>query len=183
LLFIDKEMNMLNRDDRLVKTSRLVVRIALIVNRVFFVAVICLLLVSLIFHGQFAGWMLQPAAGRDLGAAATGMRLLMLIGIAMAVGTEILLRALLEIIASAGAGDPFISVNARRLRTIGWALLGLQCLEFPAFLLDKYFPSMGSAAPDVSISPGGWIAVLMVFVLSRVFAAGAAMKDDLEGTV
>jgi hypothetical protein len=42
---------------------------------------------------------------------------------------------------------------------------------------------MGSAAPDVTFSPGGWIAVLMVFVLSRVFAAGSAMKDDLEGTV
>ena len=87
------------------------------------------------------------------------------------------------LIASADAGDPFVGANEERLKTIGWALLGLQCLEFPAALLAKFFPSMGSARPDVSISWGGWIAVLMVFVLSRVFAAGAAMKADLEGTV
>ena len=30
---------------------------------------------------------------------------------------------------------------------------------------------------------GGWIAVLMVFVLSRIFSAGAAMRDELEGTI
>jgi len=174
---------MLKPNDGLIKSSRVIVRIALVVNRVFFVAVICLLLFSFIFPAAFAGAMIEPAPGRDIASAIVGMRLLMLIEIAEAVGAEILLRALTAIIASAGAGDPFISVNARRLRTIGWALLGLQCLEFPAFLLDKYFPSMGSAAPDVSLAPGGWIAVLMVFVLSRVFAAGTAMKDDLEGTV
>jgi hypothetical protein len=42
---------------------------------------------------------------------------------------------------------------------------------------------MGSAAPNGDISIGGWIAVLMVFVLARVFAAGSAMRDDLEGTI
>jgi hypothetical protein len=182
-LFIDKEMDMLKGNDGLIRSSRLVVRIALVINRVFFVAVICLLLFSLIFPGAFAGAMVQPAPGRDVAAAIVGMRWLMLIGIAEAVGTEILLRALTAIIESAGAGDAFIAVNARRLQTIGWALLGLQCLEIPAFVLYKCFPSMGSARPDVSISWGGWIAVLMVFVLSRVFTAGAAMKADLEGTV
>jgi hypothetical protein len=174
---------MLNRNGGLIKGSRLVVQIALVVNRVFFVAVICLLLFSFIFPGVFAGAMIPTTPGRDIAAAIVGMRWLMLIGIAEAAGAEILLRALSEIIASTGSGDPFISVNAKRLQTIGWALLGLQCLEFPAFLLAKCYPSMGSAAPDVSFSPGGWIAVLMVFVLSRVFAAGTAMKDELEGTV
>jgi hypothetical protein len=66
---------------------------------------------------------------------------------------------------------------------MGWALLGLQLLDIPGALLGRFCPSLGSAAPDVSFSPGGWIAVLMVFVLSRVFAAGSAMKDELEGTV
>jgi hypothetical protein len=182
-LFIDKEMNMLNGKDRLIRSSRLVVRIAVVVNRLFFLAVIVGLVVSLIFSAQFTVMLIHPNAGADLRSATTGVRLLMLIGVAMAVGAEVLLRALSQIIASAGAGDPFISVNARRLQTIGWALLGLQLLDIPALLIGRYFPSMGSAAPDVTFSPGGWIAVLMVFVLSRVFAAGAAMKDDLEGTV
>jgi hypothetical protein len=153
--------------NRLIQSSRLIVRIALIANRVFFFAVIALLLVSAL----------------DLPSALTGLRLLMLIGIAEATGTEILLRALAQIIANTSAGDPFIAANARRLQTIGWALLGLQLLDIPGALLDKFCPALGSAAPDVSFSPGGWLAVLMVFVLSRVFTAGSTLRDELEGTV
>jgi hypothetical protein len=174
---------MLDGKDRLVKGSRFVVRFALVLNRLFFSAVVVGLVLSWIFSGQFVGLLLPQTPGADVRSAAIGLRLLMLIGIAMAVGTEILLRALAQIIASVGEGDPFISANARRLQTIGWALLGLQLLDVPGALLDKFFPSLGSAAPDVSFSPGGWIAVLMVFVLSRVFAAGSAMRDELEGTV
>jgi hypothetical protein len=174
---------MLNNKDRLIKGSRLVVRIAIVLNRLFLAAVVVALLLSWIFPAQFVALLLQPSPGTDVRSALTGVRLLMLLGAAMAVITDRLLAALAQIIASAGAGDPFISANARRLQTIGWALLALQLLDIPGALLEKFFPSLGSAAPDVTFSPGGWIAVLMVFVLSRVFAAGSAMSDDLEGTV
>jgi hypothetical protein len=174
---------MLDGKDRLIKGSRLVVRIAIVTNRLFLLAVIVGLLLSWIFPAQFVALLIQPGPGMDVRSATTGLRLLMLLGLAMAVATDRLLAALAQIIASAGAGDPFISANARRLQTIGWALLALQLLDIPGALLEKFFPSLGSAAPDVTFSPGGWIAVLMVFVLSRVFAAGSAMRDDLEGTV
>jgi hypothetical protein len=174
---------MLDGKDRLIKGSRLVVRIAIVTNRLFLVAVIVGLLLSWIFPAQFVALLIQPSPGMDVRSAMTGLQLLMLLGLAMAVATDRLLAALAQIIASAGAGDPFISANARRLQTIGWALLALQLLDIPGALLEKFFPSLGSAAPDVTFSPGGWIAVLMVFVLSRVFAAGSAMRDDLEGTV
>jgi hypothetical protein len=174
---------MLNNKDRLIKGSRLVVRIAIALNRLFFLAVVVGLLLSWIFPAQFVALLLQPSPGTDVQSALTGVRLLMLLGVAMAVATDRLLAPLAQIIASAGAGDPFISANARRLQTIGWALLALQLLDIPGALLERFFPSLGSAAPDVTFSPGGWIAVLMVFVLSRVFAAGSAMRDDLEGTV
>jgi Protein of unknown function (DUF2975) len=173
----------LNNKDRLIKGSRLVVRIAIVLNRLFLLAVVVGLLLSWIFPAQFVALLLQPSPGTDVRSALTGVRLLMLLGVAMAVVTDRLLAALAQIIASAGAGDPFISANARRLQTIGWTLLTLQLLDIPGALLEKFFPSLGSAAPDVTFSPGGWIAVLMVFVLSRVFAAGSAMRDDLEGTV
>jgi hypothetical protein len=172
-----------NRKDRLIKSSRLVVRIALIANRIFFCFVIALFLVSAILSTRFVPLLIPQTPPPDLASALTGLRLLMFVGLAMAVATEILLRALAQIIASTSAGDPFIAANARRLQTIGWALLGLQLLAIPCALLDKFFPALGSAAPDASFSPGGWIAVLMVFVLSRVFTAGSSMRDDLEGTV
>jgi hypothetical protein len=173
----------LSNKDRLIKSSRLVVGIAIMVNRAFFGGVILLLITSFILSTRFPPLLLSNITAADLPSALTGMRLLMLIGLAEAVGTEILLRALAQIIASTSAGDPFIATNARRLQTIGWALLGLQLLDIPGALLAKFFPSLGSAAPDVSFSPGGWLAVLMVFVLARVFAAGSAMRDELEGTV
>jgi hypothetical protein len=119
----------------------------------------------------------------DLPSTATGIRLLMLVGIVMALATDRLLTALLQIIASARSGDPFVATNARRLRAIGWSLLVLQLLDIPAALLARFFPSLGSAAPTGDISVGGWIAVLMVFVLSRVFEAGSVMRDELEATV
>jgi hypothetical protein len=174
---------MLDGKDRLIKGSRLVVRIAIVTNRLFLLAVIVGLLLSWIFPAQFVALLIQPGPGTDVRSAMTGLQLLMLLGLAMAVATDRLLAPLAQIIASAGAGDPFVSANARRLQTIGWALLALQLLDIPGALLEKFFPSLGSAAPDVTFSPGGWIAVLMVFVLSRVFAAGSAMRDDLEGTV
>jgi hypothetical protein len=36
---------------------------------------------------------------------------------------------------------------------------------------------------DAGFSPGGWLAVIMTFVLARVFAEGTLMREDLEGTI
>ena len=36
---------------------------------------------------------------------------------------------------------------------------------------------------DWNFSLTRWLAVLLLFVLSRVFEQGARMRDDLEGTV
>jgi hypothetical protein len=172
-----------NSSDRLIKTSRIVVRIAGLTNRLFLGAVLLGLLVSAIFPAQFAALLIQPGPGTDVRSTLSGMRWMLLLGIAMAIATDRLLAALAQIVASAGAGDPFLSINARRLQTIGWALLVLQLLDIPGELIGRYFPILSSGSSSVPFSPGGWIAVLMVFVLSRVFAAGSAMRDELEGTV
>ena len=159
--------------DRLIMSSRWAVCIAVLMNRSFAVAVLLGLLFSWAFRTYFAALLLGDHPGMDVHSKLTGLRLLMLLGLAVAAATELLLAALAQIVASAAAGDPFISINAIRLRRIGWALLVLQLLDFPAALLRRFSPSLGSAAPDVTFSPGGWIAVLMVFVLSRVFTAGS----------
>lgn len=169
--------------DKLLKTSRWAVWLAVVLNRAFFASVLLGLLLSWIFSNRFAGMLLHEAPKADIRSEMIGMRWLMVIGVAMAIATGVLLAALTRILASARAGDPFAFANAGRLRIIGWALLALQLLDLPAALLARFFPSLGTAAPEITFSPGGWVAVLMVFVLSRVFATGSAMKDDLEGTV
>ena len=169
--------------DKLIQTSRLVVRTGFIVNRVFLAAVILALLLSFLFSAPLVSLLLQQNPGVDVRAVLTGARFMMLLGIAMAVATDRLFVGLTRIIESTRAGDPFISANAARLQSIGWALLVLQLLDIPAGLIERSFPSLGMGTPDPFFSASGWLAVLMVFVLSRVFAAGSAMRDELEGTV
>ena len=161
----------------------MLVRTGLVVNRLFVAAAALGLLLSWIFSTRLAGLLLQQTPGTDVRSEITGLRLMMLLGIATSVAIDRLFVALMQIIETARAGDPFIAANARGLQTIGWALLALQLLDIPAALIEKYFPSMGMGTPDSAFSAAGWMAVLMVFVLSRVFVVGSAMRDDLEGTV
>jgi Protein of unknown function (DUF2975) len=171
------------RHDRLVKTSRLVVRTAWVGNRILLVALAVGLVLSWTFSKQFAEWVLDGNPGANVQSAMTGIRWLIVIGIAGSAATDRVFVALAQVIATVSAGDPFVQANAQRLQTIAWALLALQLLDIPSGLLGKFYPGMGSAAPSDTISIVGWISVLMVFVLSRVFAAGSAMRDELEGTV
>ena len=173
----------LSNDTGLLRTSRLIVTLAVLLNRLFLCAVSLALPLSWFFSARFNAMLLQDAPNVDARMEATGLRLLMVVGVAMGLGIEVLLSALRRTLASASTGDPFIAVNAQRLRTMGWALLGLQLLDIPAVFIGRLFPSLGSAAPEISFAPGGWLAVLMLFILSRIFTAGTAMRDDLEGTV
>ena len=44
---------------------------------------------------------------------------------------------------------------------------------------------MGIRGPTIQagFSINGWLAVLLTFLLARVFAEGTLMREDLEGTV
>jgi hypothetical protein len=46
-------------------------------------------------------------------------------------------------------------------------------VSIPAYPLDL----------DAGFSINGWLVVLLTFVLARVFAEGALMRNDMEGTV
>jgi hypothetical protein len=169
--------------DTLMNTARFVVRFAWFANRFVLVAIVALVLGSFIFDAGFTDVVRQSLPGADIVSAKTGMRLLALLGIVMAVVTDRLLGTLSAIVGTAAAGEPFVAINAQRLQFIGWGLLALQLCDIPGGLIARYFPAMGSAAPEVDISFAGWIAVLMAFVLARIFAVGSAMRDELEGTV
>ena len=96
----------------------------------------------------------------------------------------IVLKRLLAIVETVRAGDPFVAVNADRLQTIAWALVGLQVLSIVIGAIGK---SVSTPAHPVDLDAGfsinGWLAVLLTFLLARVFAEGTHMRDDLEGTV
>jgi hypothetical protein len=70
------------------------------------------------------------------------------------------------------------------LQTVAWALLALQLLSLVIGAIGR---AVSSAAHPLDLDAGfsinGWLAVLLTFLLARVFAEGSRMRDDLEGTV
>ena len=169
--------------NQLVQGAAAIIRIARILNGLLLVAVAAGLIGTWASPSFYRDMLVRADPAADVTAALTGIRLLMLIGVAMTIATDRLVVPLAGVVASAEQGDPFIPANADRLRQIGWALLALQLLDLPCTLLARFCPSLGSAAPAGGISVGGWLATLMVFVLARVFATGSLMRDDLAGTV
>lgn len=93
------------------------------------------------------------------------------------------LRQLQALVASA-ASDPFIPANAARLRRIGWALVATQLLAFPlGWVASNIAVSTSKFANMGGLDLQGILAILLAFVLAAVFEQGAAMRDELEGTV
>ncbi len=129
-----------------------------------------------------AGWPQRPL-GIDLVAhplAATGLRGIMVIGLAGAAIVHMILRRLRAIVDTVRDGDPFIERNARHLQAIAWSVLGLEVMRLAVGAIASAVWEPGRLG-GFSFAP--WLAVLLLFVLSGVFAQGARMRADLEGTV
>lgn len=113
-----------------------------------------------------------------------GIRAIAALGVvAIALNYPILTR-LLAMIETVRAGDPFVADNAYRLNTIGWLLLLLQIISLVIAAIGKAVSTPDHPLDlDAGFSVNGWLAVLLTFILARVFAEGALMREDLEGTV
>jgi hypothetical protein len=94
-----------------------------------------------------------------------------------------------RIVATVGEGDPFQPENADRLTQMGWLMIVVQLLLIPAAALGhRILTTVASVAEanaefDGSFDFGGILLVIVLFILARVLRHGAAMREDLEGTV
>jgi hypothetical protein len=113
-----------------------------------------------------------------------GLRTVAILGLAVVPLNYIVLKRLLAIVATVRAGDPFVAANAQRLQTIAWALFALQLLSVVIGAIGRAVSTPAHPVDlDAGFSINGWLAVLLTFLLARVFAEGARMRDDLAGTV
>lgn len=113
-----------------------------------------------------------------------GLRAIAGLGIAAVLLNNGLLKRLLAIVETVKVGDPFVAANAFRLHAIAWLLLALQLLSITIAVIGKLVSTPHHPLHlDAGFSPMGWLAVLLTFVLARVFAEGTLMREDLEGTV
>ena len=98
------------------------------------------------------------------------------------------LRAIINTVAT---GDPFVPANADRLNLMAWLFLGVQALLFPAVIFANIVADAAKKVDDFQLEVAGGdgfsltgiLMVLILFILARVFRHGAAMREDLEGTV
>lgn len=128
------------------------------------------------------GWPTRPlgdfaSAHPQLG---NGLRAIVVIGFIGALIVHTVLRRLLAMIDSVRDGDPFVAGNAERLNAIAWSVLVLEVLRMAVTAIASAVWEPGRLG-GFSFAP--WLAVLLLFVLSGVFAQGARMRADLEGTV
>ena len=113
-----------------------------------------------------------------------GLRAIAVIGLVAIPLNYVVLKRLLAIVETVRAGDPFVATNAPRLRAIAWALLTLQILSIVIGAIGKTISTPAHPVNlDAGFSINGWLAVLLTFLLARVFAEGTLMREDLQGTV
>ena len=159
-----------------------VLRILIVVNWLGGAAILALLVATPNEQWIMSAFKLSPSP--DAERLVMGLRAIAVLGLVSIPINYIGLTRLLAMVETVRAGDPFVAANAARLQAIAWALVALQVLSLVIGAIAK---SVSTPAHPLDIDAGfsinGWLAVLLTFLLARVFAAGALMRDDLEGTV
>lgn len=163
--------------------SRKVLRVVINLNLLMGVAITALLVASVVAEGPVMEALGARPSSPD-SKLFLGMRLIMLIGIGAVPLAHMVLTRLLAIVETVRHGDPFVIVNADRLETIAWMVLGLELLHFAVGAIAASVSTEAHPLDiDWNFSVTRWLAVLLLFVLSRVFEQGARMRDELEATV
>lgn len=160
-----------------------VMRILIVLNWIYGAAVLGLV----VFANSYPAWFMKAIdvpAGLDPKPIMIGLTAIATLGVLAVPLNHLILTQLLRMVETVSRGDPFIRANAYRLNAIAWALLGLQILSMVIGGISKAIASKEFPLHlDAGFSASGWLAVLLTFVLARVFAEGALMREDLEGTV
>jgi Protein of unknown function (DUF2975) len=159
--------------------ARPIIRGLTVLNIVYGVGILALLVWSFFIEG----WPQRPL-GFDLThahpQAGNGLRAIVVLGVIAAAIVHTILRRLLAIVDTVREGDPFTLENAGRLEAIAWRVLALEVLRF---VIASIASAVWEPGKLDGFSIASWFAVLLLFVLSGVFAQGARMRADLEGTV
>ena len=162
--------------------AHVVLRILIILTWVMGAAILALLVALPNERWIMSAFKLTP--GPDADRLVLGLRVVAVLGLASVPLNYGILKRLLAMVETVRAGDPFVAANAARLQAIAWSLLAVQILSMVIGGIGK---AVSTPAHPVNLDAGfsinGWLAVLLTFLLARVFAEGALMRDDLAGTV
>lgn len=162
--------------------SQVLLHLLRILNGVMGLLLVLFFLLSFVFEPQVLAFFSKRPPTIDPGWLMPILRVWIVLALPLVAAMHVLFSRLLVVVASVGAGDPFVPENARHLHTIAWCLLATQVLHLVFGLLASLLNAAGSKV-DWEFSMDGWLAVLLLFVLAQVFEAGTRMRAELEGTV
>ena len=163
-------------------TAHLMLRILIVLNWLFGAGIFALLVATFVAETwTFKALGIPPEAIPQM---SFGLRAIPMLGLVATPLNDFILRRLRAIVETVRASDPFIAANGGRLRAIAWALLALQLVSMAiGGIADAISTAAAPLHLDAGFSITGWLAVLLTFVLARVFEEGSRMREDLEGTV
>lgn len=163
-------------------TAYVVLRILIVLNWLVGAAFLALLVLAPNERWIMTAYELSPSPEAE--RVIFGLRVILVLVLATIPLNYVVLQRLLAIVETVRAGAPFVAANAYRLRAIAWALLAAQLLSLVSGAIAEGLSTPARAIDvDAGLSVSGWLAVLLTFVLARVFAEGALMRQDLEGTI
>jgi hypothetical protein len=174
--------NMSGMQDRLLKTTTAAIKLAVVLVYAFIAVALIVLPVLLV----------APDRARVLGAyqhlerarVIASVEIWLAGGLMISVLLLLALGRIRRIVASAISSDPFVQENALLLRQVGWLALAIHGIQITCDGVVSLFVLDGHAGFSPAQIPGsGLIAVLLIFVLARIFQRGSEMRADLEGTV
>ena len=162
--------------------AHVVLRILIVLNWLGGAAILALLVVMPNEQWIMAAFKIPPSPDAD--RLVMGLRAVAALGLATIPLNYVVLKRLLAIVGTVREGDPFVAANASRLQTIAWSLLALQLFSIVIGAIGKAVSTPAHPVHlDAGFSINGWLAVLLTFLLARVFAEGTLMREDLKGTV
>jgi hypothetical protein len=159
-----------------------VLRILIVVNWLGGAAILALLVAAPTRRWIMSSLELSPSPEAD--TVVMGLRAIAVIGLVYLSLNYAIFKRLLAMVETVRAGDPFVAANAHHLQGIAWALLAIQLLSLVVGAIVKRISTPEHPIHiEAGFSVNGWLAVLLTFLLARVFAQGALMREDLEGMV
>ena len=162
--------------------AHVVLRILIVLNWLYGAAIFALLIATPNEQWIMSAFKLSPSPEAE--RLVMGLRAIAALGLGTIPFNYIVLKRLLSIVETVRAGDPFVTANASRLKGVAWALLVLNLISIVIGTIAK---TVSTPAYPLNINAGfsiyGWLAVVLTFLLARVFAEGTLMREDLEGTV
>lgn len=158
-------------------------RILILLNWVFGACVLALLAFTFV-NESWTMKALGVTGMRDAVQVMWAMRGIAALGLLAVPLNYMIFKRLLMMVDTVRAGDPFVAANAYRLHAIAWLLVAMQLISMTVAGIGRVISTKEHPFHlDAGFSANSWLAIIMCFVLARVFAEGTLMREDLEGTV